>query len=130
MPSQQTQNVLLMDDDKAVCELITEILEMGGYQAYSSHDGQQAIEQYQTLKNSEEPFSAVIMDLNIPGGNGGKETIKTLLGIDENAKVIVSSGNGADPVMMNPSAYGFKAAIAKPYSIKQLLAVVGAVVNG
>jgi DNA-binding NarL/FixJ family response regulator len=39
-----------------------------------------------------EPFDAVIMDLTIPGGMGGREAVKELLRIDPQVKAIVSSG--------------------------------------
>jgi DNA-binding NarL/FixJ family response regulator len=67
-----------------------------------------------------DPFDAVIMDLTIPGGMGGKEAIKKLLEIDANATVIVSSGYTTDAIMSEYKKYGFKAVIAKPYSVKQL----------
>ncbi len=60
------------------------------------------------------------MDLTIPGGMGGKEAMQKLLEIDPQAKVIVSSGYATDPIMSEYSKYGFKAVIAKPYSVKQL----------
>jgi CheY-like chemotaxis protein len=67
-----------------------------------------------------DPFDVVIMDLTIPGGMGGKEAIKKLLEIDPNATVIVSSGYATDPIMSEYRKHGFKAVIAKPYSVKQL----------
>ena len=66
------------------------------------------------------PYDAVIMDLTIPGGMGGKEAVKKVLEIDPQAAVIVSSGYATDPIMSEFKKYGFKAVIAKPYSVKQL----------
>ncbi len=62
----------------------------------------------------------VIMDLTIPGGMGGKETIKRLLEIDPEVKAIVSSGYSNDPIMSNPKKYGFVSVIIKPYRIDDL----------
>jgi two-component system cell cycle sensor histidine kinase/response regulator CckA len=60
------------------------------------------------------------MDLTIPGGMGGKEAIKKLLEIDPDIKAIVSSGYATDPIMSDYEEYGFKAVIAKPYSVSKL----------
>ena len=50
-------------------------------------------------RESGQPFAAVIMDLTVPGGMGGKETIEKLLEIDSDVKVVVSSGYATDPIM-------------------------------
>ena len=63
------------------------------------------------------PFSAVIMDLTIPVGIGGKEAAQQILAFDPKACLIVSSGYSNDPIMSDCSAYGFKGAIAKPYKM-------------
>ena len=65
-------------------------------------------------------FDAVIMDLTIPGGLGGKEAIRSLLSMDPAVRAIVSSGYADDPVMANYAAYGFKGCTAKPYTAREL----------
>ena len=65
-------------------------------------------------------FDAVIMDLTIPGGMGGEETIKHLLKIDPKIKAIVSSGYSAGGVISNFKDYGFKGVINKPYTMEEL----------
>ena len=60
------------------------------------------------------------MDLTIPGGMGGKETIKKILKIDPNAKVIVSSGYSNNLIIANYKDYGFCAFITKPYRVQEL----------
>jgi two-component system cell cycle sensor histidine kinase/response regulator CckA len=67
------------------------------------------------------PFNAVIMDLTIPGGMGGKEAVKKLFEIDPDAKVVVSSGYSTDPIMSEYKKYGFSAVITKPYSFSQMV---------
>lgn len=78
------------------------------------------LNKYLKAAHSAESFDVVIMDLTIPGGMGGKEAIQELLKIDENAKCIVSSGYADDPIMAHFQDYGFKAAIAKPFSLDSL----------
>jgi DNA-binding NarL/FixJ family response regulator len=64
------------------------------------------------------------MDLTIPGGMGGKETIQKLLKIDPEAKAIVSSGYSNDPIIANFQQYGFSGCAVKPYKIEELESVL------
>ncbi len=84
---------------------------------------------YKKAKEAGKPFDVVIMDLTIQGGMGGKEAIKELLGIDPEAKVIVSSGFSNDPIMANFMEYGFKGVVSKPYKFEDLSEVVHKVTN-
>jgi two-component system cell cycle sensor histidine kinase/response regulator CckA len=82
--------------------------------------GAEAIEQYGEAKKAGQPFDAVILDLTIPGGIGGKETIKKLLEIDPGVKAIVSSGYATDPIISEYKEYGFSAVVTKPYNVAQI----------
>jgi len=55
-------------------------------------DGEEAINLYKSSLEKNEPINAVIMDMTIPGGMGGKEAVSEILKLDANAKVIVSNG--------------------------------------
>jgi PAS domain S-box-containing protein len=112
--------VLVMDDDEIIRKMLKNMLTLAGYQAETTSDGAEALEKYQEAMEARTPFCAVIMDLTVPGGMGGKEAIARLLEIDPEAAVIVSSGYATDPIMSEFTKYGFSAVIAKPYSIKQL----------
>jgi len=70
------------------------------------------------------PYDAVIIDLTIPGGMGGKEAIVKLLQIDPGVKAIVSSGYSNDPVMAEYAIYGFSGVVTKPFDIEQLSKVL------
>ncbi len=112
--------VLVMDDDEAIRESSKKILMFLGYDVVVTHDGKNALDVYQKARASGKPFDAVIMDLTIPGGMGGKEAVAKLLEIDPGARVIVSSGYSNDTVMEQFLKYGFKGVLTKPYRIKDL----------
>jgi CheY-like chemotaxis protein len=59
----------------------------------------------------------MLFDLTIPGGMGGKEAIGEIRKMDACAKipVFVTSGYAEDPIMANPTEYGFTASICKPF---------------
>ena len=91
-----------------------------GHEGYCAESGEEVLDLYQKELTSETPFDFVIMGLTIPDGMSGKETVRRMLTIDADAKVVVSSGNSSDPIMTNYEDHGFCAAIAKPYRLQDL----------
>ncbi len=116
--------ILVMDDQEDLLELTREALIDLGYQASLARNGEEAINIYMEALKENDPFHLVIMDLTIPGGMGGKDTIKELLKLDPGVKAIVASGYSRDPVMANYQDYGFKGVIKKPFSLKELSQIV------
>ncbi len=114
------KKILVMDDEKIVRDTLDTMLKNLGCEVVCVKDGAEAIVMYKQSKETGKPFDVVIMDLTIPGGMGGQETIKKLLEIDPEVKAIVSSGYYNDPIMSYYQAYGFSSVIAKPYRITEL----------
>lgn len=121
--------LLVMDDEEIVRAVAEAILTELGYEVEFAVDGASTIEAYKFAKKSGNPFDAVILDLTIPGGMGGKDTIKKLLEVDPAVKAIVSSGYSSDPIMSDFTKYGFRAVIAKPYKVAELSMIVHTVVT-
>ena len=121
--------ILVMDDDELLRKMIARILEKLGYEWEFAKDGAQAIDIYRAAKESGKAFDAAILDLTVPGGMGGKETVLKLLEIDPEAKAIVSSGYSDDPVLADFGAYGFKGKIPKPFGPQSLSQVLHGVLN-
>lgn len=128
-PERSCERILVMDDDENIRFLLNEILTLYGYMTKSACDGAQTIELYKNAHESANPFDLVILDLTIPGGIGGKETIKELIKIDPDVKGIVSSGYSNDAIMANYSQYGFSGVISKPYKPDDLVRIVQDVFN-
>ncbi len=112
--------ILIMDDEKIVRRAVGGMLGRLGYTVEFAENGEEALVKYKEAKNSGKLFNAVILDLTVPGGMGGRKTIEELLKIDPNVKAIVSSGYSNDPIMANYKKYGFKAVVAKPFDLKEL----------
>jgi len=112
--------VLVMDDEKFIRTLASEMLTKMGYETALAKDGEEAIKIYRHAMESYQPFDAVILDLTVPGGMGGQETMARLTEIDKQVKAVVSSGYSNDPVISNYRAYGFLSSVRKPYVIKEL----------
>jgi PAS domain S-box-containing protein len=129
-PQDGTGKILVMDDDAAIRELVQQMLTQIGYTMESACDGREAIALYTKAKAAGQPFDAVIMDLTIPGGLGGKETIRQLQELEPQIKAIVSSGYSTDPIMANFRDYGFCGVVAKPYTLAELSTVLHEVLAG
>jgi len=119
-----------MDDEEIIRDLVPKMLEHLNYDVELTRDGAEAIESYRKAMDSGEPFDAVILDLTVPDGMGGKEAIKKLLEIDPGVKGIVTSGDSEDPIIIDFKEYGFSGAIAKPFGIERLGKNLCGITNG
>jgi PAS domain S-box-containing protein len=122
--------ILIMDDDESIRQTAADALIRYNYTSVFAENGSQAIELYRQAMDAGKPFAAVIMDLTIPGGMGGREALQRLREIDPAVKAIVSSGYSNDPIMADYRDYGFAGVVAKPYRIKQLIETVSRVIAG
>jgi two-component system cell cycle sensor histidine kinase/response regulator CckA len=116
--------ILVMDDEEALRKLLAQILKRLGYEAECAREGTEAIELYHRARDSGRPFDAVLVDLTIPGGLGGKEVAARLREIDDSVILIVSSGYSQTPVMSEFRKYGFDDVISKPWTPVQLSQVL------
>jgi PAS domain S-box-containing protein len=116
--------ILVMDDQEPILKMIGRMLKRMGYEVDFASDGDQAIQVYQKAYQKQKPFDLVILDLTIPGGMGGADTMVELLKIDPQVKAVVSSGYSNDPIMANYQNYGFCGVVPKPYTKNELSEVL------
>jgi two-component system cell cycle sensor histidine kinase/response regulator CckA len=116
--------ILLVDAEEIILKATGELLHEIGYTVEMARDGVEAVKRFEEAGQANQPYDIVILDLIVPGGLGGQQTIRKLLKIDPKVKVVVSSGYSNDPVLVNYKKYGFAGAIAKPYKIEELSTVI------
>jgi PAS domain S-box-containing protein len=121
--------VLVMDDEDDILTTITMMLKHLGYSTVTAEKGETALELYSNELDAGRRFSCVILDLTVPGGMGGVETISRLYEMDPDVTAIVSSGYSNDMVMSEYEKYHFKDVITKPYTITELGKVLRKVVG-
>jgi two-component system, cell cycle sensor histidine kinase and response regulator CckA len=122
--------ILVMDDEEIIRELSRDMLTALGYAGDFVKEGSEAVEFYEKALKDGVPYDAVIMDLTVPGGMGGKEAVEKILTIDPGVKAIVSSGYANDPIMADYRKYGFMGVVPKPYRISELSRTLRQIIDG
>jgi PAS domain S-box-containing protein len=112
--------ILVMDDEQSIRRMVEDALTQFGYEVTAAEDGQTAIDLFSAALTSGKTFDAILLDLTIPGGMGGKEAIQHLKRLDPHVKAIVTSGYSDDPIMSDFQSYGFQDILVKPYKIVDL----------
>ena len=123
------RRVLFMDDEEILQELVSAMLAHLGYEVVCAAHGEEAIERYTAAHAAGRPFDAVIVDLTVPGGMGGHETVRQLQKFDPQIRAVVSSGYSNDPIMAEFERHGFAGVIAKPYQMAELSNVLEGVMR-
>jgi len=113
--------ILIVEDDKAVRELLREILRRAGHEVVDVENGKEALAAYK-----DSPVDLVITNILMPEKEG-LETIQELRRDDPDIKIIAISGGG----QIGPADYlevarrfGAMRTFSKPFDRKELLAAV------
>lgn len=114
------KKILIMDDNEDVRNIIEQMLTLIGHTVELAAEGKTAVSMYCSAIDTEAPFDVIIMDLNVPMGMGGIKATEEILRVDKNARIIVTSGDPQDPVMINYKEYGFTASVNKPFDFTEL----------
>src|SRR5438046_5535593 len=124
-----TGRVLVVDDEDAIRDLVEFTLTRLGYKVWQAATALEGVNIYREKFGASERFDAVILDLTLPGGMGGKEALKKLIEIDPTVNAIVSSGYAMDATMSRYQDFGFRGVIAKPYEAAELGRIVHDVIE-
>jgi nitrogen-specific signal transduction histidine kinase/ActR/RegA family two-component response regulator len=118
------ETILLVDDEAVIRNVGRGILQRHGYTVLLAGDGPEGLAVYKREKGR---IDLVILDLTMPELSG-EDTFRRLLVIDANARVLLSSGYGAEQVgeVLGDGVMGF---ISKPYRPHELAAAVRAALD-
>ena len=119
-----TGRVLVVDDEDTIRDLVEFTLTRLGYKVSQAATALEGVNIYREKFDAGKRFDAVILDLTLPGGMGGKEALKKLIEIDPTVNAIVSSGYATDATMSRYQDFGFHGVIAKPYEAAELGKIV------
>ena len=115
--------VLLLDDEAAVREVAAELLKHLGYDVTPVEDGADAVAAWKGGG-----FDLAVLDLTIPGGMGGLETLRMLRQIEPGVRAVCSTGYAET----SPDQWlreGFAGVLPKPYGLRDLKRVLADVLG-
>jgi CheY-like chemotaxis protein len=95
-----------------------------GYEVTAVPDGTEAIRIYERAARKGESFQAVILDATVRGGVGGVETIARLRSLDPDVNAIICSGYSDAAAISQFLSYGFRGALSKPFTRRELADVL------
>jgi two-component system cell cycle sensor histidine kinase/response regulator CckA len=118
-----TGRILVIDDEEMILSVVGSMLNILGYECAMAQDGLEGCNEYVRAKAGDNPFAAVLLDATIPNGLSGEEALKLLLESDPNARVILCSGYADSDLFENAEQLGFRAVLAKPFSMSEFVSV-------
>lgn len=121
--------ILIMDDDHMVRRVMHRQLAICGYEVTDAVHGEDAVAAYRQAREDGRPFDAVILDLLVPSGWGGEQTLVELLRLDPGVKALVCSGTLEGP-RGHYEKQGFRGVLEKPYALAELRTAVGELLLG
>jgi len=110
-----SETILLVDDEEEVVNIGKNFLEKLGYKPLVARDGLEAVEIFKIHKDK---ISLVVLDLIMPGMNG-RQAFAEIKKIQENSKILISTGytvDGEIEDLLNQGCQGF---IKKPFSLNE-----------
>lgn len=120
----ESAKVLIVDDSAFMRNILKDILVSNGFsRIYEAGDGLQAIETFKKYKPD-----LITMDLILPGPDG-LHTLKEILSIDKNARIVMITTVGQDHVIKEAMNLGAKDFVVKPFESSKIIKVVGKVLT-
>jgi DNA-binding NtrC family response regulator len=110
--------VLLVDDEKGIRFLLSEVLLHRGFEVSLARDGQESLE-----KLAESHFDLVITDINMPRLDG-VSMLKSMQQTGREEKIIVMTGNPSDKRLTDKGLPRIVTHLHKPFGIEKFLDVV------
>ena len=119
MSSKFKPNILIIDDEISICESLQGVLEDEGFTVQTALSGEEGV---RTLAG--EQIDLVFLDILMPGGMDGIETLKRIKQISPEAEVLMISGHGTFDLALEAGQLGASDFLGKPLSLDSILSKV------
>ncbi len=106
--------LLIVEDEKGLCDTIAKSLRRSGYEADTCYDGREAVELLEV-----ERYDLVVLDLNLPKMDG-MEVLRFLRQTDEETKVLILSARSQIVDKVEGLDAGANDYLAKPFHLDEL----------
>jgi CheY-like chemotaxis protein len=124
-PRRGSGTILVVDDEESVQTVTREILTKVGYDVLTAKDGLEGIE---VFSSNRDRIDLVLLDLTMPHMSGD-ETLKEILDVKRDARVILTSGYSEYDVSERFSDIGISGFLQKPFQIADLVEKIKEVLN-
>ncbi len=111
----QKPQVMVVDDDLAMCGFLRTFLGARGYSALTVTNADEAVKRF----HAERP-AAVLLDVVMPGGMDGLAALAAFRKIDKDVPVIVISGQGRTTTVVQAMKLGATDFVCKPFADAEL----------
>ena len=114
------QQVMVVDDDLAMCGFLRSFLGTRGYSALTVTNADEAVRRF----HSDRP-AAVLLDVVMPGSMDGLAALAAFKKIDRDVPVIVISGQGRTNTIVQAMKLGASDFVCKPFEDTELEVLLG-----
>jgi len=111
--------ILLVDDEEGILETLSGILEDEGYEVSTVSSGEKALDLVKELSPD-----VVILDVWMPGGIDGLETLRAIKEITQKPAVIMISGHSNIDIAVQATKLGAYDFLEKPLTLEKILILV------
>lgn len=111
-------NVLIVDDDPAILEMLSDIVSREGYKAVAVESGEKALEE-----SGKQPFDMILLDLLLPGMSG-VEVLSALRKTGSQASVVILTGYADDPMADEAMKMKPKSLLRKPFRVSEIIEAI------
>ncbi|MDA3899656.1 MAG: response regulator [Spirochaetes bacterium] len=118
----KNSHILIVDDEKSILIMLDKMLTTLGFIPHVFSRPQKALEFIKTCKNEDTIINACILDLSIPGTEGGALSLIDVIkeSFPEALYILISGHQCENPVIAEYKKYGFDELIHKPFSLYDL----------
>ncbi|NOZ05832.1 MAG: response regulator [Chloroflexi bacterium] len=106
--------ILVVDDEESVCTMVSETLELQGFQVSMAHDGNEALSQIRG-----QSFHLIVSDIRMPGMDG-LALLKETMRVSPATLMIIMTGHADMHYVLEALRNGAAGFLVKPFSIAEL----------
>ncbi len=118
------QRILVVDDERNLCDILLYNLSMAGYEAVAAFSAEEALEKKPA------DFDLILLDVMLPGLSGYELAQKLKTGTATNSiPIVFLSAMGAEDDKLHGFDLGADDYIPKPFSVREVLARIKAVLG-
>jgi len=110
--------ILIVDDQKSICDTVSTILETEKYEVHTSNDGYEAIE-----KVKETSYDIAFIDIKMPGING-VEVLREIRKISPETTVVMMTAYAVEELIKQALDEGAHTCIYKPFDMEKIIETI------